>query len=194
MTQRDHGLSNRDFWAQPAVVCGSAALGAATGAFVGAVVGDSVAKAFFSVFSGDEPPIRVRHGSILVELLDTKQTRLFDPDTDDKWKIVGTPNPLRKKDDYDVLLVSKDIVPAVLYSGKDVDVCYSDGQTVSLKSLNQKTTIKPKSKLTRTSDRELKYGTNSVGHIDLIKLDNKTIYKNANSVADETLQLFLFDF
>jgi hypothetical protein len=202
MTQYDSQSAER-FGAEPRGASGPSlvlgtAVGAAAGAIAGAVAGAAVARMFQAELrSGDEPPIRVRHGSMLIELLDSTMTKEFAHEGNSKkWKIVRNPpgpDPMRKKDPFDVVLVTKDMTATVVLTGRDVKIEYTSGQKVHLKSSNQRTKIDPQLDLKHgASRRELVHAAD--GAIASIKLDGHDIYTNLTAQPDPYLQLLLLDF
>jgi hypothetical protein len=123
--------------------------------------------------TGDEPPIRVKNGSLELQLLATHKSWAQDG-SNDKWKIsAGT----RKKEPLDVIVAytAGATCSSQTASGKIVRITYSDLTYIDLEAKNKttKVTIGPSSKqLTRVSEQLLTYGTAGAGYINGIVVDS----------------------
>jgi hypothetical protein len=192
MTQDEKGSSIIDAWVDdPAAACAAAAVGAVVGALVGAVVGSSVAKALASFRGGDEPPIRVRHGSIRIDLEDELQSRIFEPITAHRnWRIDGLPDPKRGKPDYKVLVLPGDGTCREAY-GNNVQVVYSDRNWVRFLVNSKRTQINATDNLQQPFGRRLKYAASN-GHIERVKVNGQVIYESGT--RDDLLQIVLLDY
>ncbi len=192
MTEDEKGSSIIDSWAEdPVAACAAAAVGAVAGAVIGTVVGASVAKALASSRGGDEPPIRVRHGSIRIDLEDQLQSRFFESVTNHRnWRINGLPDPKRGKPDYKVVVLPGDGTSREAY-GNNVQVVYSDRNWVRFVVNSKRTMINATDNLQQPFDRRLKYAAAN-GHIERVKVNGDVIYES--STRDDLLQIVLLDY
>ena len=141
--------------------------------------------------AGDEPPIRVRGGSMHLDLL-TEGDRDFEKDNPNdkkKWHIKDSPN--RDRNNFIVVVVSANAGcnGKVVSAGK-VDVVYSDGQSVEFKSNNNHTKITAQNDLDQPAAKSLRYAVNG-GFISAVKVDNQNLC--TFGASDATLQIFLLD-
>jgi hypothetical protein len=184
MTDSDNGSSIFDTWADDPLAAGVAAA-------LGAVAGAAIASSFqlTATLSGDEPPIRVRHGSMRIQLLQRKQTRKFVPDGNPKkWKVDGKAD--RAKEAYLVVVLSDDPTQIVVVPGNNVVIVYSDGKWVHFKATGHKTRITAERDLQLHTDQELKYN-GSGGHIAKVEVDGDLVYDSQG--LDPALQIVLLD-
>lgn len=148
--------------------------------------------------TGDEPPIRVRGGSMKFELLNQAAAFEEDNSTDKKkWRIKGT--PVRNRNKFLVVIVSGNpSCNGIVRSGDKIDIVYSDNQEVEFKSNanNTKITAKPE-KLNQSSTElhTLTYGVSgsTTEYIRGIRIDSNTDYVCEFTAADAALQIFLLD-
>jgi len=105
---------------------------------------------------GDEPPIRVRNGSMIIELTEKDQ----------EWKADGdawTPSGGKSAGTFQVKVdASGDAVceGGTAASGKDISIWYSDNTEVRFKLsgwFGKKTKVWPKDKLAKADPRSLRY-------------------------------------
>ena len=147
------------------------------GTFVGAVLGCATAYAMQSLwFAGDEPPIRVKNGSLNVDVL-SKTATWEKNGSRKKWKLKswGT----RGRDEFDVVIVTsgKVCVPGSA-SGEVVIIEYTETtpqgnvlRSVRIESKNKKTeVINASHDLDHTPD-ERGINFNVPGYISKIKVD-----------------------
>jgi hypothetical protein len=132
-TQRDDD-SFVEFWRTNKVALTLAGIGAA------AVVA-GIVKSAYSVLEvragGDEPPIRVKGGSIDLRLL-TNHHQWKASTRANEWKISGGPH--RSKDDFDLVVdfLKGDSKPA---AGKQLDILYTGGAQLQVSSYMQQTSV-----------------------------------------------------
>jgi hypothetical protein len=154
---------------QTAAIVGFAAI---VGAAAGAAAAWFKMKAF--VATGDEPPIRVKNGSMELQLLTKAGSRKWDdPDGNPrKWEVSGGS---RGKDEFQVTIVVRNgaTCSSQAVSGRTVEVEYSDGTRVELKATGKKTRLKSSKDLTRTDEERTLVYTAS-GHIQKITVDTFT--------------------
>ena len=165
MTQTESDGSILDAWSEePVATAAAVALGIAIGA--GAVLG------YFSIMAtGDEPPIRVRNGSIELEVLHKSRYWKEVGSTGTHWKInQGTrltdkywmyPAPTNTADCGNTAKVNGDVIRFIL----------SDDSWVQVESHNNKTDVTSDKALTRSADKKtLSYGNEGL-FIKAIRLD-----------------------
>jgi hypothetical protein len=184
MTQSDDEKSILDSWAEDPLAAGVAAA-------LGAAAGVAIASAFKSTAmrGGDEPPIRVRHGSLRVQLLHRKQTRKFvQMGNPRKWTIDG--NADRGRDEYIVVVLPDDPTKIVMREAVNVVVVYSDGKWVHFKSTGRKTRVTGERDLQLNTDQELKYNGFG-GYIARVEVDGELVYQSGT--VDPALQIVLLD-
>ena len=141
--------------------------------------------------TGDEPPIRVRGGTMHLDLL-AEGDKDFEKDNaadKKKWHIKDSPN--RNRNDFLVVVVSASAnCNGKVASANKVDVVYSDGQNVEFKSNNNHTKITALNDLEHPSAKWLKYEVANQ-YIKAVKVDNQDLCTFAE--YDGTLQIFLLD-
>lgn len=112
------------------------------------------------VAQGDEPPIRVRNGSMEVELVSGTWVESGDAWSPSTGATAGT---------YFVKVVGGTGFTCeanrTVGSGNVVSVSYSDGVMIRFTPANGKTGVRPKSDLTRVTPALLRHGTAGTGHI-----------------------------
>jgi len=117
-------------------------------------VGYCAARLLFQL--GNEPPIRVRNGSMEV-VLDSANGAVWQDDGND-W----SPSEGKNSGAFEVKVESAGGhtcgEAGQTSRGKDVSILYSDGTDVTFRILNSKTKVKPKDKLTKAGDRFLRLG------------------------------------
>lgn len=141
------------------------------------------------LLGGDEPPIRVRGGSMLIDLL-TDGSADFEPDDPSdkkKWHIKDQPQ--RDRNNFLVVVVSTTCNGKVK-SGNKVDIVYSDGQSVEFKSNSQHTRITALKDLDHPSGKLLKYEA-AGQYVSAVKVDGADLC--TFGAYDQTLQVFLLD-
>jgi hypothetical protein len=143
----------------------------AVGVLVGAgIVIGGILTGF--VAAGDEAPIRVRNGSIDLELYGGKK---WNEDGDKKhWKLkTGT----RHSNNYGVYIAPSDAnnCPGGLnVTGQNVRFGYSDGTFIDLKSQGNKTKVNSTADLEVSSDQgTISYKGN--GYISLVRVDSTDV-------------------
>ena len=150
--------------------------------------------------AGDEPPIRVRGGSIEIELLplSAAQDKEYEEDPQStepgkKWQIKGA---AREKNRFLVVITSANPnCPGVVKDANKVEVSYSDGQVVGFQSPNQSTKITAHpNELNRPSRQRLTYAGASGAFISEIRLTGGgQPFTCTFPRPDPTLQVFLLD-
>lgn len=177
----------------------------AAAAGLGVVAGFAIASLWpkdVEPLSGDEAPIRVKNGSLEIQLLDPVRIFEEDPDEDDDgdmpvpgdgkhWRISGMPK--RGKPEYTLLVVPGNLMQCggkLLARGKSVEFVHSAaGQSVKFRATNMYTRIKSKKELQNVpADRRLNYQVG--GHISSILIDNK---KFCSLGEDSELLVYLLD-
>jgi hypothetical protein len=141
--------------------------------------------------TGDEPPIRVRGGTMHLDLLAEGDTDFEKDNASDKkkWHIKGSPNRDRNK--FLVVIVSASAnCNGKVASANKVDIVYSDGQNVEFKSNSQNTKITAQKDLEYQGAKWLKYEVDG-GFISAVKVDNQNLC--TFGAKDGTLQIFLLD-
>ena len=144
--------------------------------------------------TGDEPPIRVKSGSIDLDLLSTVMT--WEPDgSSGNWKLSGGE---RKKDDLDlVLVVAQGATCNGLLdpSGKTLELHYTgashnDDAEIDIKSQGRHTHVLPKGKAMKNTAQSLMY--DPPGYISSVVLDGATICTFAS--PDQLRKLIILDY
>ena len=163
MTQTE-SPSIADAWSEnPVATAAAVALGIVIGA--GAVIG------YFSIMAtGDEPPIRVRNGSIELEVLHKSRYWKEVGSTGTRWKInQGT----RLTDKYWMYLAPTNAADCngAKANGNVIRFIMSDDSWVQVESHNNKTDVTSNKVLTRSADKKiLSYGNEGL-FIKAISLD-----------------------
>jgi hypothetical protein len=127
------------------------AIGAAIGAAI--VLGGS---------SSDEAPIRVKNGSMDIELLSTSQAWADDGSA---WHIDGGH---RYREEFEVTVAARSDAqcsPSKVASGANVELTFNDNRVIRFQSAGQKTKITPNSVIQQTGSRQLRYGPVGGGFI-----------------------------
>jgi hypothetical protein len=121
--------------------------------------------------SGDEAPIRVKGGSIDLELLNTTQTWRKTGSDNTKWKISGG---RRDHEDYALTVDAKQGTCNVTADRKTtVRVTYSDNHYVEFSAQGNHTAVQADVPLSTSPDeRTLSYAI-STGYISAIQLDGR---------------------
>ena len=169
MTQTESDGSIVDAWTEnPVATAVAVGLGIVIGA--GAVIG------YFSIMAtGDEPPIRVRNGSIQMEVLHS--SRHWKPVGNDgmTWKLSAG---VRLVDPYWLYLAPTapaDCGNTGSVNGKIVRYILDDGTWVQAESKNKKTEVTSSKPLTRSADyKTLSYGA-AANYIKEIQLDGVSL-------------------
>ena len=190
MIHTDDDSSIFDTWAEDPLAAGVAAA-------LGAMAGVAVASAlkFTSTRSGDEPPIRVRHGSVVLDLL--AQTRKFEKtNSGDKknWKIQGEPE--RGKEEYLIIAmpssISSTAFPNGIFAvGKHVRIFYKGAHEITISAPGKKTKIKGDHDFDQPSGQSIKPDV-SGDFIQQIRVDGNLFY-HSGGVEDPVLQVLLLD-
>jgi hypothetical protein len=161
-------------------------------AAVGVVVGITVVVVGIwagFVAAGDEAPIRVRNGSIEMELL--YAGKQWKEDGDKKhWKMTGS----RNSDDYELFIAptnTADCSGGLNPKGKTIRFEYSDTTYVELKAQNKKTKVTSNKDLTKSADGATLSYPAADGHISLIRVDATDVCKFA--AKDTKLGVVLVD-
>ena len=104
--------------------------------------------------AGDEPPIRVKNGSLDLDLPKGSGTWETDPDAK-HWKIAG--NKTKKSADFTVALFPAPgkSCPATTATASSVVITYSDGATVTLDIKNKATKVTATGDLSTSQNDEL---------------------------------------
>jgi hypothetical protein len=173
-----------------------AATGAAVGAVLGSLAGTAIARSFdFAFFGDDEAPIRVRHGSVDVELLDSAQEFVERGSSGKtKWKIRFDPS--RKKAKYDVIALPSDcakcpngliltgtpVIFTIDAPGKSIDIVF-DGTS-------NKTRIDADDALSHDPNVNPRL-LSAANYITKVVVDTKILYENKQ--YDPKLQILLLD-
>lgn len=184
MTDSDDEKSILDSWAEDPLAAGVAAA-------IGAAAGAAIASAFSSasIRGGDEPPIRVRHGSMRIQLLHRQMTRRFvQMGGPRKWTIDGSAD--RGRDEFIVVVLPDDPNKIVVREAVNVVIVYSDDKYVHFKSTGRKTRVTGERDLQRNTDQEIKYNGFG-GYIARVELDGDLVYES--DMADPMLQILLLD-
>ena len=152
-----------------------------TGAVVGAVVGAAFTHFFLRFLSGDEPPIRIKGGSMRFDLV-TQIINWKKDGSAKKWKLSdGT----RGREEYNVIILVKpgSSCSSQTVSGKKVRVQHSDGSWVQIKGTGNHTKLESSADLTPAdNDRALLYSAN--GHIDKVEVDSFSCSFGAGELED----------
>ena len=111
----------------------------------------------------DEAPIRVRNGSVDMQIVSGSQKWEND---NGEWKIKNTK---RFKEEFEVTVAVRsgaDCAPSHVATGAAVVVTFSDDTKVTFLSAGKRTRIKPSAgSLQKVNDQQLRYGTSGAGHI-----------------------------
>lgn len=114
----------------------------AAAALLGAAVVGGAVYLFSAFYADEEAPIRVRNGSLEIELLSRNQ----------EWEAVGgsrnwrIPGTDRFKDEYTVMLfvtAEAQCGGSLIATGPDVVLTYSDGEKIRIQATGQHTFVKP---------------------------------------------------
>ena len=167
---------------------GRAAL--AVAALAGAITAFAILRVLGA--TGDEPPIRVRNGSIELHLLSAAETW---KQTGNHWKITGGK---RSSDDYQVVVAYK---PGATCAGngsatgaplrithKDLNVT----KYVELKVNGKHTEVESDADLQISADGKVLSYTSSTGFIDSISVNSKSVCTFTE--ASQLENLFILDF
>lgn len=122
--------------------------------------------------AGDEPPIRVKGGSIHLELIHNSKSWKEDGNRR-KWKLSGG---TRGSNTLAVYLAPKNAAHcSVTYASADyVEFVYSDGTTIEIRPINNKTKVTSSGDLTKSDDQNLMYQKPG-GFIDVIKVGGQEV-------------------
>jgi hypothetical protein len=158
---------------------------------IGVVVGAAIVVGGVSLgilTSGDEAPIRVRNGSIDLELYQGKK---WTDDGDKKhWKPkTGT----RHSNSYEILIAPSNAANCpggLTVAGQTVHFGYSDGTTIDLTPQGNKTKVTSSADLEKSSDEgTISYKGN--GYISLVRVDSTNVC--TFSANDSKLSIVLID-
>jgi hypothetical protein len=131
-------------------------------AFLVALAGIGVV---LSAVQGDEPPIRVRNGSMDVELVGGTWV-----DNGDAW----SPSNGAAGGRYFVKVLGGTGFSCdsnvTIGSGNVVSVSYSDGVTIRFTPASGRTGVRPKSDLSRANPATLRHGSAGAGHISEVRV------------------------
>ena len=173
-----------------------AATGAAVGAVLGSLAGTAIARSFDFAFLGDdEAPIRVRHGSVDIELL--HQAQEFDERGSSgkkKWKVKS--GPPRKKAKYDAIALPSDcskcpngliltgtpVIFTIDAPGGSIDIVFD--------ASSNKTWIDADDALSHDPNVNPRL-LSLANHITKVVVDTKTLYEH--NQKDPQLQILLLD-
>jgi hypothetical protein len=123
-------------------------------------------------FGGDEAPIRVKGGSIHLELLTGAQTWMKVGSDDKRWKMSGG---RRNHADYALTVNAKAGCSAIAGRKTVVRVTYSDNHWIEFSGQGNHTAVTADVGLsTSTDQRTLSYVVSS-GHISAISLDGSLV-------------------
>jgi hypothetical protein len=137
--------------------------------------------------SEDEPPIRVRGGSIHIDLLGGGFEFEEDSQRDKKnWKIKR--DPPRGRAEYTVAVYSTVCVKPAFLTSK-LEFVYSGGQVVEFFITGNKTRIKAAKDLAQPQDDRLEYGAS--GYITAITAGGQSVCSFKDS--DPSLRVYLLD-
>jgi hypothetical protein len=138
--------------------------------FAGALLGGAVVWCLRLFRAGDEPPIRVKGGSLHIDATGGATWKMQGTDGK-KWKLdKGSKN----SDEYDVSIVASgsgcvNNAPR----GKRVTLTYSDGTTVEIKAAGNNTMVASSERLTLgNGDQRLTYS--GTGYIRQVDVDSST--------------------
>jgi hypothetical protein len=173
-----------------------AAAGAAVGAVLGSLAGTAIARSFdFAFLSDDEAPIRVRHGSVDVELLDPVQEFVERGSSGKKkWKIKN--DPPRKKAKYDVIALPSDCAKCpnglILTGAPVVFTIDASGTSLDIvfEASSNKTRIDADDALSHDPNVNPRL-LSAANFITKVVVDTKTLYENTQK--DSKLQILLLD-
>ena len=139
----------------------------------GFVTGALTVALVAGVFStGDEAPIRVRGGSMYLDIQDLTMQTAWDPEPNE-W---GLTRGIRSKEGLDVVVVPDflDSCSKVEASANKLFVEYDDGFTVEIHGTGKHLKVKDQTgKLKKSSDQVLKYGDDGKGFIKKLYVDNQ---------------------
>ena len=182
MTQTESPSIGEAWSENPVATAAAVALGIVIGA--GAVIG------YFTIMAaGDEPPIRVRNGSVHLEVLHSTRHWIRAGDV---WKISqGT----RLADSYWLYLAPTNPAEckAAKANGNRLKFILSDGTELLVESKNKKTEVSPADALTLSADKKtLSRGTTGDGlFIKEIRFDGAADYLCNFAVKDPNLHSLL---
>ena len=165
-------------------------LAAVAAAALGILIGAGAVFLYTIMATGDEPPIRVRNGSIELEVL--HKTRHWKEIGNDgmHWKInQGT----RLVDSYWLYLAPTNSADckASKANGNKIKFILDDGTEVLVESKNQKTEVTSTKALTISADEKiLSYGTNAI-FIKEIRFDGAADYLCTFTAKDPNLHSLL---
>ena len=127
------------------------AIGAAIGAAI--VLGGS---------SSDEAPIRVKNGSLEIEIMSGSQEWA---DQAGDWHIDGAE---KFREEYEVTVAPRPdatCAPSKVASGANVQLTYSDGRVITLRSQGKKTKIQHSNVIQKVAPNRLRYAATGSGFI-----------------------------
>jgi hypothetical protein len=166
-----------------------AATAAAIG--LGLLVGAGITFALVCLATGDEPPIRVRNGSVELEVLHKDRHWKEVGNTGTKWKLSRGE---RLTDVYQLYLAPTDPADCgnvVSAEPKIIRYIVDDDAWIQVESKQNKTEVTSSARLTLSSDEKiLRYGTND-NYIEIIRLDNSSTDRCTFSKKDAKLKSVL---
>ena len=152
----------------------------------------------FHPLAGDEPPIRVRNGSMYLELLDN--TFEFEENGNKKnWKIKG--DPPRGRPEYTLVVIASDpnACASQLVTTPRVEFVYDSGQTIELMAAGRKTLIKSRDDIDHVPNARhiLEYKSpneseTAKGYISKIKIGNSGT-DHCTFSPDPSLRVYLLE-
>ena len=157
-----------------------------------------VAVAKLLLASGDEPPIRVKKGSMEFHVLHQGK---FWKGGGQAWSIggglFGMDGGTRSKEAYDVVITPNGgnvagCPPGTRPTGASVKFTYSDGKSVTLSATGKHTHVTADATLTRLEDNKKVLVYAPTGHIAAIAVDETPVCTFANE--NELVDVLLLDF
>jgi hypothetical protein len=169
----------------------------ATAAIGALALAGLVAVAKLLLASGDEPPIRVKKGSMEFHVLHQGK---FWKGGGQAWSIgggiFGTDGGTRSKETYDVVITPNGsnvagCPPGTRPTGASVQFTYSDGKSVTLSATGKHTHVTADATLNRSANKKVLVYT-PTGYIAAIAVDGTPVCTFANE--DELVDVLLLDF
>jgi hypothetical protein len=150
--------------------------------------------------TGDEPPIRVRNGSLEIELLQATKVFEEEPGSAEPGKIWQIKDSERERNRFLVVIASSNQqCLGVVGSGNKVDIVYSDGQALDIQAIgsggNPRTKIKARGDALRNPTGQLlTHAGASGGYISEVRVSGGGQPTTCTFTSrDPTLQIFLLD-
>ena len=145
-----------------------------------AITGGTIVYVAFKILTGsgtgDEPPIRVKGGSVRIEMAAKKNSNKWDTVSNVKWKFK---NGKRENDTYEVVV---GMLPGAEYkngtyaTGKKVRATYSDNAWVEFESSGKLTTVTTSTAFVQPEDMVLEHeAIGGQGFINSVSVDGQPL-------------------